>query len=401
MRLELKQRKGPGQDAITQRWHFERGRRTLGRSSDCDWQVPDTTRSVSKLHCAIERDRDGFLLRDESANGTRVDGVLVLEGETARLADNSQLEIGGFTFSIVISGEKDREVEDPEAGLALSDENLTISAILADIAPGGQTANGILRGQDAQDWPSAVSAGGIKRKGETASSSRNVEIGWNGPPETAGMKPILPNDWNEEFDYGNRLEHAAASQVSVPLARRRSEVDRAKQPAPDASVLVNEDPDDAYPASAGRLEHVLLPRIESLLDRCEEAAGEAFAALDIDPATLFDAPDLFGISREEATVARMENLLARQLSLATAIEGLLKESSHAFEPRVIEARVDAEPRRLPWRSDRSYWQAYRQNFENDEASLSVREFFRNAVLRMLGQPQDDAPETTQKVKRTS
>jgi type VI secretion system protein ImpI len=401
MRLELKQKKDIGQDATARRWYFERGRRTIGRSSDCDWQVPDTTRSVSKLHCTIERDREGFLLRDESANGTRVDGVLVLEGETARLSDSSQLEFGGFVFSVAISGEKDHEVEDPEAGLALSDENLTISAILADIAPGGQAANGMLRGRDTEDWSSPIPIGPPKRKGEKAPSSRNVEIGWSGPPATTGMSPILPNDWNEDFDYGNRLEHSAASQVSVPVARSRKQVDLAEQPPASPSVVVNEDPDDSYSAPAGGREHALLPRIETLLDRCEEAAGEAFAALDIDPEALSDMPDLFGVSREEATVARLGSLLARQRLLGTAIEGLLKEASHAMEPRVIEARVDAEPRKLPWRNDRSYWQAYRQNFENDGASLSVREFFRNAVLRALGQPEDDASETTEKVKRIS
>ncbi|MEI5681077.1 FHA domain-containing protein [Mesorhizobium sp. CGMCC 1.15528] len=401
MRLELKQKKGTGQDAAAQRWYFERGRRTIGRSSDCDWQVPDTTRSVSKLHCTIERDREGFLLRDESANGTRVDGVLVLEGETARLSDSSQLEFGGFAFSVAISGEKDHEVEDPEAGLALSDENLTISAILADIAPGGQSANGILRGRDSEDWSSPIPIGSPRRKGETAPSSRNVEIGWSGPPATTGMSPILPTDWNEDLDYSNRLEHSAAPHVSVPTARSRKQVDVAEQPAASASVVVKEGHDDTHSAPTGIPESVLLPRIEALLDRCEEAAGEAFAALDIDPAGLSEMPDLFGTGREEATIARLENLLARQVLLATAIEGLLKEASHAFEPRVIEARVDAEPRKLPWRNDRSYWQAYRQNFETGGASLSVREFFRNAVLRALGQPEEDAPEVIEKVKRSS
>ena len=75
MRLELKQVEANGAGAGTPPWVLERGRRTLGRSVDCDWQVPDAGRTVSKLHCTILRDRDGYLLRDESANGTRVDGV--------------------------------------------------------------------------------------------------------------------------------------------------------------------------------------------------------------------------------------------------------------------------------------------------------------------------------------
>jgi type VI secretion system protein ImpI len=58
-------------------------------------------------------------------------------------------------------------------------------------------------------------------------------------------------------------------------------------------------------------------------------------------------------------------------------------------------------RRLPWRSSRSYWQAYRQQFDDNGTSLSVREFFRKAMLRALGKAGDDDAETTEKVKRIS
>ncbi|MGH6862519.1 MAG: FHA domain-containing protein, partial [Phyllobacterium sp.] len=226
MRLELRQVQGTGTPGgAAQRWYFERGRRTLGRSSDCDWQIPDTTRSVSKLHCTIERDRDGFLLRDESANGTLVDGILVLEGETARLSDKSRLECGGFAFSVTIAGEKDRDVDDPAASLAISDESLTISAILADIAPSGQAANGIMGRRDGGDWADDRLSPDPEHKSEPVPSSRNVEIGWSGPPEMAGMQPILPNDWNDNSDYGTRLEHAAAPRVAMPAARSRKQSD--------------------------------------------------------------------------------------------------------------------------------------------------------------------------------
>ncbi len=204
MRLELRQVEDAGVQNGPQRWYFELGRRTLGRSIDCDWHIPDATRSVSKLHCTIERDREGFVLRDESANGTKVDGVLVPEGETARLSDNSRLECGGFIFAVAITGEKIRDVEDPDAGLTLSDENLTVSAILADAVPGGRTATGIMGGREMGDWEDNAASSSLRRKDHTALSSRNVEIGWSGPPETTGIRPILPNNWNESFDHSNR-----------------------------------------------------------------------------------------------------------------------------------------------------------------------------------------------------
>lgn len=398
MRLELKQVQdtGIGNGAI-QRWYFERGRRTLGRSSDCDWQIPDTTRSVSKLHCTIERDREGFLLRDESANGTIVDGVVVLEGETARLSGDSRLECGGFAFSVIISGEKDRDVEDPDARLTLSDESLTISAILSDIAPSGQTAAGIMGGRHAigngKDEPLSP---GWSRTGEPVPSSRNVEIGWNGPPETAGIQPILPSDWNENFDYGNRLEHAAAPQVSMPATKSRKPAEAVKISSSNAPVLVSDNPQEARSAALEGSVQDLLTRIQSLLDQCDEASRACFAILDIEPGMPVDAPDFPGAIQEEIVIGRIEAMLARQSILNTALDGLLRQASHAMEPRIIQARIDAEPRRLPWRTDRSYWQAYRQQFDNNGTDIPVRTFFRKAMLRALGTGEDDEAETSKK-----
>lgn len=83
----------------------ERGRRVIGRSRDCDWQIDDNERRVSKLHCTLSRDGEGFTILDQSANGTLVDGRLLLEGESARLRDGSQINIGGQVFQVAISGD--------------------------------------------------------------------------------------------------------------------------------------------------------------------------------------------------------------------------------------------------------------------------------------------------------
>lgn len=62
----------------------------------------------------------------------------------------------------------------------MSDETLTISAILADIAPNGRSAGGLLGNTAAaDDWPETRrESAGRKAK----SISRNVEIGWSEPP---------------------------------------------------------------------------------------------------------------------------------------------------------------------------------------------------------------------------
>ncbi|ANM08153.1 type VI protein secretion system FHA domain-containing protein (plasmid) [Rhizobium phaseoli] len=368
MRLELREiTSDVAMPAGRSKWFFERGRRTLGRAPDCDWRLPEDRRSISKLHCIIERDRDGFLLRDQSANGSRVDGVAVHEGEIARLSDRSRVEMGGLTFSVHISGSSDQEIEDPDAGLMLSDEPLTISAILADIAPGGRTANGILGERAADEWTLTEQGG---RKG--VASSRNVEIGWSGPPETRSLTQLLPEDWNsDETDYGSYLEHGSATHVSVPIAQRRPaaiEIVNDNDPRPEA---------EAFPTlTIGRPE-AFADRLEPLLARLEEAVEGAYAIFDMNAPRSGPEPD-FLAGREEALLGRIETLLGQQLKLNVALEALVQAAGR-LEPRIVEAQVETGPWDLPWRRDRNYWQAYRAEFEKDGKSRSIQDVFRDAM----------------------
>lgn len=376
MRLELRQI-GSGGTPPTAKWFFERGRRTLGRAPDCDWQLPEEQRSVSKLHCTIERDRDGFLLRDQSANGSKVDGLVVHEGEIARLADQSRLEVGNLAFQVHISGEKDEDLEDPDARLTQSDETLTISAILADIAPGGRIAKGILGERVVEDW-SIPLTGSMTGKKETAASSRNVEIGWTGPPEIQSASKLLPDDWNTDgsSDYGSHLEHGSAAHVSVPVMRARTvetlETVNDNVPPPE--------PEDFAPLSIGRSGE-LTERLEPLIGQLEEAIEGAFAVFEIDPPRSAAEAEIFGRSREEALVIRAQALIDRQAKLTAALESLVREAGRQMEPRILEARVDAAPRGMRLMRSKDYWQAYKAQFEKNGRAQSVRDIFRDAMMQ--------------------
>lgn len=381
MRLELRQIGNDGASPPGGKWFFERGRRTLGRAPDCDWRLPEDHRSVSKFHCTIERDREGFLLRDQSANGSKVDGHIVHEGESARLADQSMVEVGNLAFKVRISGERDEDLEDPDAGLLLSDEPLTISAILADIAPGGRAAGGILGERVAEDWSVPVAIGK-----EGSSPSRNVEIGWNGPPEIRSATKFLPDDWNtdEGSDYGSHLEHGSATHVSTPALRVRTveTLETVNDNVPPPEPLL----DDFPRLSIGRAGE-LAERLEPLLGRLDEALNDAFAVFEMEPPRAASEPDIFGLSREEALVIRAKALLDRQMKLNAALEELVREAGRRMEPRILEARIDAGSRGLrfgpAWGRNRDYWQAYKAQFEKNGRTQSVREIFRDAMMRAV------------------
>ena len=402
MRLELRQVGSSPARGKAPAWVFEHGRRSLGRAADCDWQMQDPDCRVSKHHCTIERDRDGFLLRDQSANGTRVDERLVLEGQTARLENGSQLEMAGMRFSIRISGENTSDIEDPAADLRLSDETLTISAILADIAPGGRTASGILGERANDDW--------LPPDGKTrnASSSRNVEIGWSGPPQVEGLSPILPTDWNSELETGSALEHGAATRAVAPIRRKREAI--AEEPPAVAVEMPIED--SAAPESTlediekvfadlGEAPAMKPPQqLDVLIRQLEEAHANTLSIFDIEAADLGGAGSV-PLDRDAALSARLEGLLHRHVALNAAFERLLNEASHRLEPRIIEAGVDGEPGRLPWPRKKTYWQAYRSNFERSGKSLSVRDLFREAMTGSAGEQDEVGLTTKGRIDRAS
>jgi hypothetical protein len=66
------------------------GRVTIGRAANCDCVLSDPT--VSRHHAELWREGDRWLLRDlGSRNGTRVNGVLVLEPTEVRPGDRVAL----------------------------------------------------------------------------------------------------------------------------------------------------------------------------------------------------------------------------------------------------------------------------------------------------------------------
>ncbi|MBK1623980.1 FHA domain-containing protein [Afifella marina] len=247
MRLELRQTGGPQLRAPRRPWSFERGHRSLGGNPDCDWVIEDQDGTLSDFHCIISRDRSSFVVEDRSAHGIRVDSNLLRQGETARLASGSVIAFGALVFEVALYGEAEPDLDDPDANLRLSDEAPTISAILADVAPGRQRGSGL---GGAASWddgePSNRSRNNAPDRRDTFSvpSSRQVEIGWGGPPETDATHPLLPNDWNADAggEYASNIEHRPALSTAVPRmgARRRR-----RAPDPTAGI-----PDDAFDALA-------------------------------------------------------------------------------------------------------------------------------------------------------
>lgn len=72
---------------------------TIGRDAACDWHLPDPTRLVSSVHCAVEIEDGTYVLHDRSRNGTRL-GTHALRGGSAPLGPGASLVIGPYRIGV-------------------------------------------------------------------------------------------------------------------------------------------------------------------------------------------------------------------------------------------------------------------------------------------------------------
>ncbi|NSZ60576.1 MULTISPECIES: type VI secretion system-associated FHA domain protein [Agrobacterium tumefaciens complex] len=355
-------------------WSFERGRRVIGRSRECDWQIDDNERRVSKQHCTLSRDGEGFTILDQSANGTLVDGRLLLEGESARLRDGSQINIGGQIFQVAISGDAELDFSDPDASLRMSDEPLTISAILADIAPNGRSAGGVMGNTAASDEWSETWREGANRKAK--SISRNVEIGWSEPPAARGIGTVLPDNWDDEPVASSEHEHTDALNTPVMISRPVSAAG-----SEDFNSVFPEASEEPTPEKASTADNSTAQEIGDLLTMLERENADCLAILDIES-------ERAGHGSSASLSERMETLIRQQRRLAASLETLIHNCTQKLEPRLLEASVDAgndlraKIGRRDWQGlimKTDYWSTYKKQFEENGRPLPIRQFLQRAA----------------------
>jgi len=239
MKLELKP-DAATESLIKGKRRLERGEMTIGRDPGCTLVVTDETRMVSKTHCRIIRDGHGFQLRDESVNGVSLGGRELAEGETVRLADGDEISFCGHVLGVRIRSDGEPDWSDPDSRLAVSDDVLSITAILADVTPAGRSASGILPGRVAEDWIGTKGRVGQRNQFEKPGPA---QFGWHGPPPVSMLDSSLPDDWDDVSDSGSRNEHVAATgmRVSVPKANTSEVAEPAARPPQEngEEVLLN------------------------------------------------------------------------------------------------------------------------------------------------------------------
>jgi adenylate cyclase len=101
----------------------------IGRASDCDLRIQHD--SISRYHCRIERDEDGWTLRDlGSKNGSRVNTYRV---EEQSLANGNRLDLGSIRLDVEIGPEsavsRARVIFDDDHGPVLQTQVLPLKRL--------------------------------------------------------------------------------------------------------------------------------------------------------------------------------------------------------------------------------------------------------------------------------
>lgn len=101
MSLLLTLQHGPRTQPVRQ-MTLETGELVIGRGSDADWQIDDPDMFVSRAHCRITADRDGYLATDVSSSGLYVDEATTAlgPGNSVRLRDGMRLRLGDYVMGV-------------------------------------------------------------------------------------------------------------------------------------------------------------------------------------------------------------------------------------------------------------------------------------------------------------
>ena len=344
----------------------------LGRSRNCDWNLPDPSNIVSSRHAEIRREGESWLLKDISTNGTFLNGAAERLTTEHPIADGDVIRIGQYELVASISRAAPAPPPPPPAEPAREPPpERTIVQPAAAEAPAGAEEDrppenvtvmwDSLADINKVDW----NRGGLGVKDETAESAP-------GEAQTAdelihafvAALALGENEVSRSPDLlrkaGSLLKRLVAGMVVMVEARARAKA----QMGAEATGLQLE---GNNPIKFARSPDQALAR---LLSPPEPGFMEANRAV------------------EDAFL----DLQSHQVATLRAIPGALRATLDRFSPGAIRRRAEKAgiiARILPALQDAALWRNYEREYvkvknESDEAFMEVfaREF-RKAYERQL------------------
>lgn len=117
MQLTLSVKETPRLPGVAPTYRLSSGSAIIGRAPRADWCLPDSERILSKTHCRIDGNDNGFVVTDLSTNGVFVNGASVGYEQSHQLTDGDRLRLGDLAVSVAITAAEEQADSDHTAEL--------------------------------------------------------------------------------------------------------------------------------------------------------------------------------------------------------------------------------------------------------------------------------------------
>lgn len=340
------------------------------------WQLRGAT---GPARIDLRRGPSGFEV--EASGMVTIEGQPVPDGATIALGRGSRIGLGDAVLRTSIT----QEAASGLAGSFAQPSGPTVNAILSDVSPGGDTAQGPLPGRSAEDWLASItkSQGAVPQEDRSRISAFGHAIRMALDPSTAPqatqtpLATYLPENWNAPSDDLNRIFQAdiasGATTIGIsdaasrdPIAPREAHATRAALPLADRTQReqVGLPPERRLAVAEAALGVALagIRRLEEAMQRLREMLdlphrGETDPVI-MDPALMLSDEDGLCLN----ALARRIDLLERaQIALIDGVRVHLAQARHAFDPEDIlsaatsRARFMGRRKAAAWAEYRTRW----------------------------------------------
>ncbi|MFV0491057.1 MAG: type VI secretion system-associated FHA domain protein [Pseudorhodobacter sp.] len=359
---------------------------SVGTKAGLNWVLPGAS---SEGHVKIRSKSNGFEMDPEG--DVMIENQPIANGVVVRLSHGSIVSIGGISLRVSLS---QQGTSRSTAGLSGLTGGPTISSILSDISPGGDTAQGLLPGRGNEEWLSEISHdqknknraewGNLGKFGTRDAEGRVEENEETDQPLSAH----LPEDWNAPGDRQNKVSQSDVSRSSVRLGRKPSKQPKARKDQPVDPALtvffealgISAIEQDAL--LSGNAAHIMAnagTALRHLLDATaaiETAQARALSELEImsSPRTAHSTASINPLmvlgdrdgETQDALQARLAGLADRQAQLIEGVASFVTGLRNALDPDAIAARVaSGGGLRKHVVPSLAAWQTYREIWEKD------------------------------------
>jgi len=371
MRLRLSLR-NPVAGVETVKVFDKRGGR-IGRESGCDWVLPDPDKVISRRHCLVEYDGDGFWLVDLSANGTFVNGSGEALGYKTRVdaLEVADLAIGHYLIDVEVT---DKAVDAPPMA----------EAFFAGSAHAVPTVNSGIP----EDWANPQRPDMMKPVGASgarpSSASAVEEDAW--PTSGSGFVPPI------------------APPITAPVAKPKPASDELLDAFLDGAGLKRRDLGPIDPAETMRQAgiafrlmvtglHGLLAARASLkhemhIDRTTFSRNPLKTAPDPFTAVLalIEPPSKYGMRAGEAVSEVIGDIEGHEAAMTAGMSAALTALLERFAPERLAHGLDKSSvleNLLPAARRSRYWQEYEEQYREiiDEAECNFHQLFGEEFAR--------------------